>query len=131
MNNTCKICKNLIRSDVTYCSECFKSQQKKYYLKDKTLAEAIDNRKKDNNRYNQIRQISRKNYFRSDMPKCCEVCGYNKHIEICHIKDIASFSNTALVSEINEISNLVALCRNHHWELDHGHLKIEEIRRAK
>jgi predicted restriction endonuclease len=96
-------------------------------LANKTLAEAIKNRK-DNNRYNQIRRISRKNYLQSDRPKCCEVCGYDKHIEICHIKDIASFSKTTLISEINDLSNLIALCRNHHWELDHGHLTIEEIK---
>ena len=124
LTKTCNICKNLIRSDSKYCGVCYKE---KHYLANKTLAEAIKNRK-DNNRYNQIRRISRKNYLQSDRPKCCEVCGYDKHIEICHIKDIASFSKTTLISEINDLSNLIALCRNHHWELDHGHLTIEEIK---
>jgi hypothetical protein len=122
---TCNICKSLIRSDSKYCSGCYKEN---HYLDNKTLEQATQRRKNDNNRYCQIRQISRKKYLQSDKPKCCEVCGYDKHIEICHIKDIASFSKTTLVSEINDLSNLIALCRNHHWELDHGHLTIEEIK---
>lgn len=50
----------------------------------------------------------------------CAMCGYDKHFEICHIKSIADFSETALLSEINNIGNLIPLCPNHHWELDHG-----------
>jgi predicted restriction endonuclease len=30
---------------------------------------------------------------------------------------------------VNELSNLVALCPNHHWELDHGLLSTEFIRK--
>lgn len=126
LTKTCKICKKLIRSDLKYCRDCY---VQKHYLSNKTLEEAIKNRK-DNNRYNQIRQISRKNYLQSNRPKCCEVCGYDKHIEICHIKDIASFSRKTLICEINDLRNLIALCRNHHWELDHGHLSIEKIKSA-
>ena len=125
MTKTCDVCKNLIRSDSKYCGNCY---EEKHYLSNKTLEEAIQRRKNDNNRYCQVRQISRKNYLRSGTPKCCEVCGYDKHIEICHIKDIASFSKQTLISEINDLSNLIALCRNHHWEFDHGHLTIDSIK---
>jgi len=124
LTKTCNMCKKLIRSDLKYCGECYR---KKHFISHKTLEEAIKNRK-DNNRYNQIRQISRKKYLESNRKKCCEVCGYDIHIEICHIKDISSFSKDSLISEINDLSNLIALCRNHHWELDNGHLKIEEIK---
>lgn len=124
---TCNICKNLIRADSKYCGICYKE---KHYLNNKTLEEATQRRKNDNNRYNQIRQISRKNYLQSDRAKCCEICGYDKHIEICHIKDIASFSKTTLVSEINDPSNLIALCRNHHWEFDNDLLKIDRLNKS-
>ena len=30
-----------------------------------------------------------------------------------------------LLTEINNIDNLVALCKTHHWELDNGYLVIE------
>ena len=54
--------------------------------------------------------------------KC--VCGYSKHIEICHIKAISKFSRQSKIKEINALDNLVALCPNCHWEFDHGLLKI-------
>ncbi len=56
----------------------------------------------------------------------CAVCGYDKHVEICHRKSVSDFPNTALIAEINAIENLSALCRNHHWELEHGLLKLSQ-----
>jgi hypothetical protein len=49
----------------------------------------------------------------------CSQCNYNKHTNICHIKQVKNFDDTALVSEVNSISNLTELCPNCHWELDH------------
>lgn len=53
--------------------------------------------------------------------KCC-VCGYDKHIEVAHIKPVSEFSNGDMVSEINNIENIIPLCPNHHWEFDNGML---------
>lgn len=53
--------------------------------------------------------------------------GYDKHIEIAHIKAVSDFSDDSLISEINDKNNLVALCPNHHWEFDNGFLKKEDI----
>lgn len=63
-------------------------------------------------------------YWHSKM--VCENCGYEHHIEICHIKAVAEFDNNALVSAINDINNLIGLCPNCHWELDHGMLKLRD-----
>jgi hypothetical protein len=52
--------------------------------------------------------------------KGCAKCGYSKHVEICHIKPLAEFPDTATIGEINNISNLIQLCPNCHWELDHS-----------
>lgn len=51
--------------------------------------------------------------------KCAE-CGYDKHIEVCHVKAIQDFEKTATIEDINDLSNLVGLCPNHHWEFDNG-----------
>lgn len=75
-----------------------------------------------------IRQRARYRYRKSSRPKYCVNCGYDKHIEICHIHAIADFPLETNVSEINDLKNLVALCPNCHWELDKGSLSIEEIR---
>lgn len=50
----------------------------------------------------------------------CAVCGYDKHVELCHIKPISSFPLTATVSEINDSNNVIQLCPNCHWEFDNG-----------
>ena len=50
--------------------------------------------------------------------KPCAKCGYDKHVELCHIRSIASFPNSALLVEINAETNVVQLCPNCHWELD-------------
>lgn len=44
------------------------------------------------------------------------------------MKDIASFDLDALIKEVNALSNLVALCKNHHWEFDHDLLEPEDAR---
>lgn len=54
----------------------------------------------------------------------CFICGYSYHVDIAHIKDIKDFDGSTLVSEINDLGNLVALCRNHHYEFDCGDLNI-------
>jgi hypothetical protein len=55
----------------------------------------------------------------------CDWCGYDKHVECCHIKPVGEFASTATLSEINHLTNLRWLCPNCHWELDHG-LRVEE-----
>jgi|ERR1035437_5338169 hypothetical protein len=66
----------------------------------------------------QIQGIARIVFLRSDRPKCCSKCGYDKHFQVAHIKSVSSFDESALISEINHIDNLVALCPNCHWEFD-------------
>jgi hypothetical protein len=57
------------------------------------------------------------------LDKCAE-CGYSFHVDTCHRKAIKLFPETALIGEINSVSNLIGLCKNHHWEFDHGYLAI-------
>lgn len=75
--------------------------------------------------HGRIRQIGRKLFFATSTPKACAICGYDKHIEICHIKAIQDFPEDTPVSEVNNVNNLIALCPNCHWELDNGLLKLE------
>jgi hypothetical protein len=72
-----------------------------------------------------IGKHARKVYTRSEKPLVCTHCGYSYHVDVCHMKDISKFNGDALIGEINDLSNLVALCKNHHREFDDGVLKIE------
>lgn len=56
--------------------------------------------------------------------KKCHECGYDKHVEICHIKAVSDFSDDSSILDINHTTNLIALCPNHHWEYDNKLLKI-------
>jgi hypothetical protein len=67
-----------------------------------------------------IRGYGKTIYESSGLPKKCAICGYSAHYEVCHIKPISSFPDTTTLRVIHDISNLVALCPNHHWEFDHG-----------
>lgn len=71
-----------------------------------------------------IRKLSQKIFEESGKPKKCVICNYNKHIEVAHIVAVSDFDESTPLNEICKESNLVALCPNHHWELDNGKLKI-------
>jgi len=71
-----------------------------------------------------IQKHARLIYNSSDKAKACVVCGYDKHYDVAHITPVAQFSDTATISEINHIDNLIALCPNHHWEFDQGLLSL-------
>ncbi len=70
-----------------------------------------------------IRQDAYKTYEESGLPLVC-ICGYSKHVEICHKQAVSLFPDTATMIEINNLANLLALCPNCHWEFDNGLLKL-------
>lgn len=63
-------------------------------------------------------------YKQNVKQKTCFNCGYEKHIEIAHIKAVSDFSDDILITVINDPSNLIGLCPNCHWEFDNGFLKL-------
>ena len=121
---SCASCGEPIPHNRKYCQsgKCLP-----YYVNwsEVTLKEVREKRKYQVN--SRIRDLSRRKYLHSDSPKKCVICDYAIHFEVCHIKGISSFPETATLSEINNLGNLVALCRNHHWELDHGLLETDAL----
>jgi hypothetical protein len=73
-----------------------------------------------------IQKQARRILRESGKQKSCLVCGYSKHVDACHIRDVSSFSDDSLISEINHIDNIVPLCKNHHWEYDHDLMETED-----
>jgi hypothetical protein len=55
-------------------------------------------------------------------PRRCAACGYDLHVDVCHIRDVRDFPPTATLAEVNALTNLIALDKRCHWEFDHGHL---------
>ena len=119
LEGTCKECGKSIHSNVSYCPLCFRNT----LLESMTFKQISGYQYQKNSR---IRGHARKKYLNSNLPKCCVICNYAKHFDVCHINDISSFSDDSLVKEINHLNNLVALCKNHHWEFDHDCLDSED-----
>lgn len=57
----------------------------------------------------------------------CQYCGYDKHVELCHIKPIISFPDESILGTVNGEDNILVLCPNHHWEFDNGYITLEDI----
>lgn len=116
----CPKCGNQMKFDSKTCLDC-SSKLPRGSKSDQTLAQLSSRRTYQ--LYSQIRQMARIsliNYYKlHGIPVCCENCGYARHIEVCHIKPIASFDLQSKISEINHIDNLKPLCPNCHWEFDH------------
>lgn len=117
----CKHCGVEIPRKRTVCDKCNPSIVDWNNI---TLEEARSSRKYQLN--SRIRDKSREIYIQSGAPQLCFICGYNKTFHVCHIKPISTFSLDTKISEINALSNIIALCPNHHWELDHGILVLPE-----
>jgi hypothetical protein len=120
VEGNCKECFTPIPSSLTYCKKC---KIEKLSIDNQTLYEATRDGKKAS-RYCTIREKARKSLINSGIEKCCKNCGYDKHVEACHIKSISSFDLDITIKEINDISNLVFLCPNCHWEFDKGILNL-------
>jgi len=57
----------------------------------------------------------------------CQVCSYNKHVELAHLKAISQFDKKCLLEEVNNPDNILVLCPNHHKEYDIGCLELIDI----
>lgn len=66
-------------------------------------------------------------FVESGLTLQCVVCQYRIHADVCHVKPVCEFADTEEVSAINCINNLVALCKNHHWEYDHSLMSKGDI----
>lgn len=124
---TCKYCStqviNISRRSI--CDICFRDGthtnsifSKKWQEMENLTVEQLKSMSLDNQRpwTDRVRGSAR-SWFPSKDQTCAQ-CGYSKHVEVCHIRAITSFPNTALLKEINCVENIMYLCPNCHWEFD-------------
>ena len=101
------------------CNDCIEK------IDNKTKGEYFFGKKYWQQARNNITTHAQNTYKRNNGPRKCFVCGYDKYVEICHKKPVSKFEDSATIKEINSMDNLVALCPNHHKELDLGLLKLD------
>lgn len=97
---------------------------KKYEVKDLTKKELFNKRANWQSARSYIVKNAKKVFDDNNKEYVCLICGYDIHCDIAHIKSVSEFDDNALVSEINNINNLEALCPNHHWEYDNKIIKL-------
>lgn len=126
ISRTCSCGKKFIpkfKSSRRLCNQCQINKLTSFKIKLLTISEyhkkASIKDKHPSWKNSHIRIFNRQwNYELTKKP--CFKCGYDKHVELCHIKPVSSFPETATLGEINALSNNIQLCRNCHWEYDHG-----------
>lgn len=114
----CKVCGTELSKRRSFCDRHLPNNVDWNLI---SLGDCRNKRKYQSN--SRIRDLARHVYKKLKLPYSCAICNYDHHIEICHIKGISSFPEDATIAQINNPSNLVALCPNHHWEFDNGLIK--------
>ena len=128
-SNYCKICNKKIKFSASYCKKCLGILKTEEY-KEKTIKEYQDKKylqgKHPSCKNANLRLFAR-SWNKELISQPCQKCGYNLHIEFAHIKAVSKFDLDTKLGIVNDPSNLLILCKNHHWELDHGFLKMKDI----
>lgn len=96
-------------------------------IKERTKGEILSSIRTYQGYRSAIRKDAEKTFEELDGSYSCCVCGYDKHIEIAHVKAVSDFSHNTLVKEINDIENIIPLCPNHHWEFDNGVISEDDL----
>lgn len=123
MDKICELC-GLRMPEAGYlftrCKDCKRPQRTRAENEAITKKDFLQGGNGLSARYRRIRSLAREKYMENLLNPACVLCGYDLHVEVCHILAIEDHPDTALIGEINDLKNLIGLCRNHHWELDNG-----------
>jgi predicted restriction endonuclease len=123
--NECPRCEGEKYKKSDLCQSCRKIKNQKEALSKSISAYRNDNSLRPNSK---IRKWGRKVLKRSDRKEECQVCGFDKIVEVSHLKPICEFSDHDLMSDVNNLENLRYLCPNHHRMFDEGLIGEEDVR---
>lgn len=118
----CLDCNKPIISKRKFCEECWSKRIIK--VNEATLKDVVTTAGSHSSYKSIVGEHARKLARHLGKLEKCAICSYSLHVECCHIKPISKFSIDTLISIVNHPDNLIGLCRNHHWELDHGMLEL-------
>ena len=129
LKKKCIVCGKLITSNLTLCSDNCKIEfsLKNGKLSNMSKKELFEKYAVWQTARSQIVKHARSLFKMLNIERKCVICGYENHIEVAHIIAVKDFPDYALISEINNKNNLVALCPNHHWEFDNGILSLKDV----
>lgn len=125
LKKLCLSCETQISKKFKYCSNCNPCKG----FGDISLQDAMYEYLHKSSAFALVRTRARVELKKRGVSSCLH-CGYNLHIEACHVKPLADYPLDTLISVVNSEDNLIGLCCNCHWELDNGYLSIETIKKA-
>ena len=120
LGGRCQVCSRPIALRGTYCKD---HDPTKPYDRSRPICDLFETQRHPMYRLQRIRADARRLYH-TCKPYRSENCGYDKHIEVCHRRSVASYPGDTPLSVVNSLDNLVGLCPNCHWEFDHGLLQL-------
>lgn len=123
ITNHCSSCGDLIPKRNKFCKKCRECKTINYSLKEIKNLLSVKG-KHPSWLFSTIRNFCRTKHKNLTLLPC-KICGYDKHVELCHIKAISSFPDSSTVKEINDEKNIIQLCRNCHWEFDNGLINLQ------
>lgn len=112
------------------CSAALRTVEKAIGFGARTKGDLFASRANYQSARSSIQRMARTAFLNGNTHPSCiapvgtRLCGYSKHVEVCHIKDVAEFPDDATLAEINSPANLYGLCPTHHWEFDNNMLDI-------
>jgi hypothetical protein len=119
--NICPVCGNKKYYTSEMCQKCRNKEKKQ--IQNFTLGHYIDGKTHLATKCNEIRKDARRKLEESNIEKVCAFCKnheFDEILEAHHLKGILEHDSNVLIKEINDISNLVWLCPNHHAMLEKG-----------
>lgn len=93
----------------------------------KTLQSLVDTGQHPRVRFNGVRSDARKVLQKAGIEKKCCICGFDVVVEVHHIRAVTDFPFSATIAEVNDLSNLLYLCPNHHVMVDKGLISVEDL----
>lgn len=128
---TCSQCENIAyKCNSRLCKQHFEEKSKTHrsYIENLTLQDYTERdsikRLHISSKFAHIRGLCR-SWNKDKLKLPCYNCGYDKHVELAHIRALSSFPKTAKIKDVNSESNIVQLCPNCHWEFDNGKLDLK------
>jgi len=116
------------KSTAKYCNSCRGSR--KDNIGNKTKAEFLLHRKNKKSFRTGVLENMKDVYRRSDREYKCLFCDF-PIVDVCHIKKVDDFADTALMSEINSINNIICLCPLHMAVLKRNMLDEPQLQKIK
>lgn len=121
LTKKCKQCENTVRNYRSILCEQHFQIYKQRFVTDFTIKDYQERRSVEGKPAawinSHIRLFARR-WLKHMVNLPCACCGYDKHVELAHIKSVSSFDVNTLVSVVNAEENVIQLCPNCHWEFD-------------